>query len=186
MPEKDRLPAKRRRAGHPLKLDDKLHNKIIQYISEGHYFEQAAAMAGITRQTYYNWIRRGENLQEEYEETGKVGNEEEERLRHFFLEAQKAIATAEDVWIRHIKDARHWTAKAWLLERRFPDRWGLKERTEITGPEGKPLQIETSSILKPEVQIQMNEILKEITKDRRPGHSDNIIDAEVVDEEDES
>lgn len=35
---------------------------------------------------------------------------------------------------------KHWTAAAWYLERKHPERWG-RRRLEITGPEGDPIEL---------------------------------------------
>lgn len=40
------------------------------------------------------------------------------------------------------KRLRYWNALAWLLERRFPERYARHTTTELTGPGGQPLQIE--------------------------------------------
>jgi len=39
---------------------------------------------------------------------------------------------------------RNWTAYAWYLERKFPDRWGRKDKLqqEISGPNGQPVEVE--------------------------------------------
>ena len=33
-----------------------------------------------------------------------------------------------------------WQAAAWYLERRYPDRWGLRTRLEHSTPDGRPME----------------------------------------------
>lgn len=40
---------------------------------------------------------------------------------------------------------RQWSAAAWLLERRFPDDYARTVRSEVSGPDGGPVQVEGSS-----------------------------------------
>jgi hypothetical protein len=42
--------------------------------------------------------------------------------------------------------APDWRAAAFILERRHADRWGRQVRTEISGPGGKPVPIQITSI----------------------------------------
>lgn len=49
----------RPKPGMPQKLTKEVKDKIIDAIRCGVYIETAAAVAGITRQTFYNWLRRG-------------------------------------------------------------------------------------------------------------------------------
>ena len=45
--------------------------------------------------------------------------------------------------IIHDASETTWQAAAWWLERRFPDRWGRKQRHEISGGD-KPIEIEAT------------------------------------------
>lgn len=40
---------------------------------------------------------------------------------------------------------RQWTASAWLLERRFPDEYARTIRSEVTGRDGGPVQVESAA-----------------------------------------
>lgn len=39
------------------------------------------------------------------------------------------------------EDVRQWGAAAWLLERRFPERWGRRDQVEHTGRGGGPIEV---------------------------------------------
>jgi hypothetical protein len=57
------------------------------------------------------------------------------RMREYFEAITKALAESETALVAHINRAgdKSWQAHAWLLERRFPERWGRKDRLEHTG-----------------------------------------------------
>ncbi|MGB4501182.1 MAG: hypothetical protein WBI21_07950 [Natronincolaceae bacterium] len=44
----------------PTKLNPETQNKIITAIRAGNYIETAAAYAGISKNTLYDWLRKGE------------------------------------------------------------------------------------------------------------------------------
>jgi transposase len=116
------------------KLTAKTQEVIVSAIAAGNYMETAAQAAGIDKTTLYNWLRRGE--------------EEPESIYSNFLHAvEKAKAEAEERDLKVITQAAHdgsWQAAAWKLERRTPHKWGRVNRTEISGPEGKPVEVRTS------------------------------------------
>ena len=99
----------------PVKLTEDLQNKIVSILEKGNYVETACALAGISKQTFYNWRNRGN--------TQKSG-----KYRGFLDAVEKAIATAEIADLKIIDQAaqKNWRAAAWLLERRSPERWGNK------------------------------------------------------------
>jgi hypothetical protein len=117
----------------PTKLTPEVQERIITALRAGNYQETAARYAGISEATFYDWMARGR------EEPGSVFAE--------FLEAvEKAKSDAEvrDLYlIDQAAQTGSWQAAAWKLERKFPHKWGRVNRTEISGPEGKPVQVET-------------------------------------------
>ncbi len=119
--------------GRKTKLNDARVKKVVDGISAGLPYDTACALAGITYQTFLNWMRAGEAA-----ESGK--------FFEFFEEVKKAEAIAEAVHIKNIKKAGNdgiWQADAWMLERRHPEKWGRREqiKQEISGPEGEPLKV---------------------------------------------
>ena len=101
------------------KLTPETQDKILKYLRLGTYVETAAAAAGISRDTFYDWLKRGAKGEKPY--------------RAFSDAVDKALAEAEarDVAII-MKAAEHtWQAAAWRLERRFPDRYGRHDRTKV-------------------------------------------------------
>jgi acyl-homoserine lactone acylase PvdQ len=71
-----------------------------------------------------DWVRRGIK---EYQEG--VDN----RFSRFAVAVKRAMARAEAEDVENIKRhaAREWTASAWRLERKFPDRWGKRDQLSV-------------------------------------------------------
>jgi hypothetical protein len=106
-------------------------------IASGSYAEVAARANGVGTTTFYRWMQRGEE-----EETGKY--------REFREAVKEAEAKSEVLTVGRIQQAAAggtWTAAAWYLERKYPDRWGRKDhvRQEISGPGGGPVEVDSEA-----------------------------------------
>lgn len=114
-----------RTPGQPTKLTPDLQERIVQAIRAGNYAQVAAAYVGISHQTFYNWLRWGE-------EQG------EGKYFEFFEAVHAAQASAEVRAVTHIQKAMpdDWRAAATFLERRHPERWGRRNATEQQTKEG--------------------------------------------------
>lgn len=101
----------------PTKLTPQLQAKICDAIRVGCYIETAAAYCGISKDTFYNWLRKGARANSGI-------------YKDFSDAVEKAIAEAEfrDVMIIANAAATDWKAAAWKLERKHPDRWGRKDK----------------------------------------------------------
>jgi succinate dehydrogenase flavin-adding protein (antitoxin of CptAB toxin-antitoxin module) len=85
---------------------------------EGNHKETVADFLGITRMTWWNWEQRGER-------------EPDTIFGEFLYTVKKAQAASEISMLRLIRTGwEGWQSKAWIMERRFPQRWG--KRAEIT------------------------------------------------------
>ena len=60
-----------------------------------------------------------------------------------------------------------WRAAAWRLERRFPDRWGVKSKVtqEISGPGGGPVEVINTANLTHDEKKQMLELIRKTRRD---------------------
>lgn len=119
--------------GRPTKLTPERAKIIADAIAAGNYYETACALAGVDYTTVRKWIQKGEKAQKG-------------ALFEFVKAVKKAEAFAEAERIKRIREAAkegNWQADAWWLERRFPERWGRKERQEISGPGGGPIQFQS-------------------------------------------
>jgi transposase len=113
--------SKKRPAGRPTRLTPELQAKLCDAIRAGNYMETAAAFAGIRKATLHNWLRRGAR--------------QSQGIYHAFSEAvEKALADSEARDVALIAKAAaegQWQAAAWRLERKFPDRWGRRDRHQV-------------------------------------------------------
>lgn len=107
------------------KFTPRRKSAILRKMREGHYAKTAAQTSGITEQTLYDWLKKGEDP-EGYPEHAA------------FLEAfRKAEAAAEDKAIQAVLAAfpRDWRAAMTYLERRHPGRWA-RRREDVEGASG--------------------------------------------------
>jgi len=111
-------------------------HKICLFIRNGNAIDVAAQCAGIHRDTFYEWMKRGRKGVEGYTD---------------FVEAvDLATATAEALKVAVVHAAaasgKHWQAAAWWLERRRHQRWGRIDRLEHSGPDGRPIAIDVTKM----------------------------------------
>lgn len=122
---KERRPKKGGK-GRPSKLTETTMLLLNAALSNGMFIEEACIHAGISRGTYYRWLDLGE--QHDVEERSS-------EYRDFFLDIKQALAKSEMRSLTIINEAQesgNWRAAAWLLERRFPEKWGRYRTTELT------------------------------------------------------
>ena len=113
----------------PTKLNSITHDKIVKAIQAGNYIETAAAYAGISKNTLYEWLRRGQREKDRVAKNPRFKIKKAEELFVKFADAvEKALAEAEmrDVVIIGKAAEEQWQAAAWRLERKFPHKWGRK------------------------------------------------------------
>lgn len=111
----------------PTLLTLEVQAAIVNAIERGHYRETAANLAGVTYRTLRNWEERGETGEAPY--------------AAFFQALKRAEAVAEDSLLQQIQKAQPaivgaqgadlWQAKAWIMERRWPGRWGGRVRATV-------------------------------------------------------
>jgi AcrR family transcriptional regulator len=120
----------------------------------GNYVEHAASTAGIARSTIYEWLRKGEAALA-IQEAGEELDEMQQRYLDFMMDVDRARSEAITTNLQMIQDAapKNWQAAAWYLERTAPAFFGRHMRTEITGPDNGPVQVEVSK------QELVNELL---------------------------
>jgi len=135
--------------GRPSKFSIEKQDIICKAIANGSTYAEAAESAGVTYNTFLNWKQRGEKAN-----SG--------RLFEFFQSLKKAEDQSEAELLSRIVDAgrdpKHWQANAWILERRMPDRWGRKDRMEMTGKDGGPVAV-VRDMTDEEIENRAREIL---------------------------
>jgi transposase len=134
-----------KKVGRPTKITIEIQNEIVRAIRSGNYLETAASYVGLAHSTVRDWVRRGEREASRLEEDVDARPiKSETPFMEFSVAIKKAQAAAEIRDVIIIGDAARgtWQAAAWRLERKYPDRWGKRESHEISGPGGKPVQVE--------------------------------------------
>ncbi|NPV52200.1 MAG: hypothetical protein HPY71_01600 [Firmicutes bacterium] len=99
--------------GRSTRLTPELADRIANLVSTGNYDVVVCGLVGIGTSTYYRWLAMGEKA--------KSGI-----YREFWEKVKKAEAAREAKWVKDIDADPSWQSKAWLLERRYPDRWGRR------------------------------------------------------------
>lgn len=142
-------------ARHPKGSSPKLTEDLIEEISlllrRGSYIETAVAACGISKDTFYRWLKDGKNessdsLQKKLSDAVMKSLADAE-VRDLEVIDKAALGTpdkiATDSEGNLILDANrnpvieeyglppNWRVSAWRLERRFPDRWGRKAKIEM-------------------------------------------------------
>ena len=97
---------------------------ICGILREGNYVETACLAAGVSKSTYYTWLRRANEDEAAGENTMYVD---------FKNQVEKSRAEAEVALLESIKNGdKGWQAKAWVLERTKSGRFGQKQTVEQT------------------------------------------------------
>ncbi|MEM1182106.1 MAG: hypothetical protein AAGM22_27405 [Acidobacteriota bacterium] len=114
------MPGTKPQGGRPSKLTPEVQDRIITAIRAGNYSRVAAEYAGISERTFYGWLRRGKKA--------KSG-----LYREFWCAVQRAEREAEVRAVAMIQKSMdgNWRAALAFLERKYPSRWGRKDRLSI-------------------------------------------------------
>jgi transposase len=115
-----RCAAHMRIGGRPSSLTPELHARIVEMLASGAYLPVALRAVGVPRQTFAAWLARGTSERE----SDAPFRDLKEAVEHAETEAEcqlvaEIAAAARDSW----------EAAAWLLERRWPERWGNHQRS---------------------------------------------------------
>lgn len=103
------------------KLTHELQKKIGDNITLGMPLKFAAEAVGITEQTFYNWLRRGET-------------ESKGQFFEFAEHVKECQAKAVQLHLKLITKAASegsWQASAWILERRHSEFFGRKDKIDM-------------------------------------------------------
>ena len=106
-------------AGRKSKLTPQLINDAVKLLKGGSYISTVCEFIGIDTSTWYRWMREGKKA--------KAGIK-----NHFYHAIKKAEAEAEIRMVTDIQkianENQTWQALAWMLERKYPERWGRKDK----------------------------------------------------------
>jgi hypothetical protein len=109
--------------GRPSKLTPELQKEICDLLREGNFVETVCDYVGIDKTTFYDWSNRGDRGWKADIDGGYV---------EFSNAVKKAISQVETETVTDLrKGPMNWQAKAWWLERRHPDKWGNRGKSQI-------------------------------------------------------
>jgi len=181
-PKKDQTGQRVNPQGRRSILTPELQGRIVDALRLGNYDSTACQYAGISPATFYDWLNRGEAEIARLEFSEAKGEDaimdpNEEPFIDFVIEVKNAMAESEVVAVGYVRSAMkdNWQAAMTFLERKWPDRWGRKDRTfntnlNIGGNQG----IDYSKL----TQEELDE-LERITA-KLEGNSPRTIDAKPV------
>ncbi len=108
-------PRVRVKLGRPTVLTEELAEQLLTMAATGVGQRVAARAVGVSPSTLSNWLARG-----------KASKPGDESMVEFVERWKDATARGEADLVQYIRDAasRTWQAATWLLERRYPKRWG--------------------------------------------------------------
>jgi len=118
-----RKPAAQRPGNGPMqspKLTAALAEEIYAAIRAGAIFADAAAHAGVAQSTFHEWLRKGRR------------DGARDPYRSFVVGLDRALADFKVGALSSIHGADEWQARAWMLERRFPDQFGRRTRVDAS------------------------------------------------------
>lgn len=107
--------------GRKTKLEDDIQQRLILAIERGLTIVDACEYSGISEKTYYNWLNK--------DTTQIKDDDERKKFVQFLQDIKKAQSECQMYCLDFIMKDKSWQSKAWLLERRFPDRWAKKDMT---------------------------------------------------------
>ena len=112
-----------------LKLTPELIEKLIPSIEAGNYIETVCQAHGISRNTYYLWLKKGESAKAKT------------IYRYFYDMVKDAEARAEQRLIEEWREKLQVSPTNYkdFLERRYPERWGKKDIVKHQGDNENPI-----------------------------------------------
>ncbi len=170
-------------AGQPTLLTPAVLEDVRRILPTVMYLESVGDYLGVARTTWRGWLRRGHKEAKRLRNPRCKPNPVEAIYLEFLHTCKKALAEGEiyDAGVIKKAAAEQWQAAAWRLERRFPDRWGKRERLDHqhtgTGPGGsipiayiiEPADAQPLGLpAPPQVVIEDADIIEETVDDALP------------------
>lgn len=126
-----------KRPGRPSKVAPGITAKVCEAIRAGSPREFAVARAGLAKDTFYAWLRRGARALAAADGDPSQVPAGERPYADFSDAVEKALADAvfADVsLIRQAAEKGAWQAAAWRLERMHPEHFGRRDRMAVEQP----------------------------------------------------
>lgn len=101
-------------------------DELAIYLDTGLFITEACALVGVSRQSVYKLLRQGNK---------DIENEIDSPEAKFTDKLKRAMANFEQKALARMEAAggvpAFWAANAWLLERKFPQRYGRRDRVAL-------------------------------------------------------
>ena len=152
--------------GRPSKLTEEREKIILGGIRAGSYLPIVCQLAGISIDTYYNWMNRGKKeLERVAQSPGRRVRRSERKYVNFYLNVLEADAFSEDELVKLWRRAapKDWKAAAEFLARRYPERWSPTRKVQLT--------VDWREKVK-DLGLDPDEVLREATEFLRIGTSE--------------
>lgn len=165
------------------KLDLETARTICLYLKMGSWIETAAYAANVNPATVKKWIKLGRETQTLLENDQPI-DPDRKMYADFFIAVKDALARAELSDLKKINAAGRagdWKAIAWKMEKRY-DKWKQdKIKHELTGKNGKPIEIDHNVIeINPDLlPIEVCEAILASAKNAASG-TQHIIEGDVL------
>ena len=119
--------------GRPTKLNKDMCERICEGLRQGNYITTVCRANGISQRSFYAWKKKGEQGLEPY--------------KTFLERVEEAEAEGEMLHVGIIHDTAltgNWLSSAWLLERKYPERFGKREKMALQTDNDFKLEISTA------------------------------------------
>lgn len=116
------------------KLTKELCDTICENIRRGNYISTSCRAVGISTSTYSRWKKKGKQGIEPYKTFLERTDE---------AEAKGEMACLEVIYNNAIENG-NWLSSAWILERKYPNRYGKRERVDLQTDNDFKLEISTA------------------------------------------
>lgn len=175
--------AAKNKIGRGSKLSMELIEEVLNLIEAGNYVEVSCLAVGITESTYYNWLRRGKDLLDDWGTDVDAWpdwlNEYDAHCMVLTQGAVRAQARSEAMAVATVRKAMkddYRAAIAWL-ERRHPGRWSRRTEVHMSQNGLVAAGEDAKTIENPDAVKHMHDALALVAGDEPP------VDAEVIDAE---
>ncbi len=116
-----------------MKYSEELTAEICKYISAGNTQKDAAILADISEETFYQWQRP-------LNKDGTVNADFHAEFTESLKKAEQQCKARNIAFVQKAAE-KSWQAAAWYLERKYHNEYALKNINELQGANGEPFKL---------------------------------------------
>ena len=105
---------------------------VLTAIKAGDLLAVAASKSGVDPATVRRWRRRGRDALDMAEGSLRAVPKADRPFARFSLDADRELAIVEAALLAEVRDADDWRSSAWVLEKRWPDRYAPVTKVSVT------------------------------------------------------